>query len=64
MQRFKVDDRVVVLPRFAHLYPREVGVVMGVELDPYRPMFNEYKIQFPDGSIANLFQFQIREAEG
>jgi hypothetical protein len=62
MQHFKIGDRVVVLPRFAHLYPGNSAVVIEVKLDPFRPVFNEYKIQFHDGSIANVFEFQIREA--
>ena len=62
MQRFNIGDRVVVLPRFAHLYPSSAGVVIEVKLDPFRPMFNEYKIEFGDGSMASLFEFQIREA--
>jgi hypothetical protein len=62
MQRFKIGDRVVLLPRFAHLYPGNSAVVIEVKVDPFRPVFNEYEIQFHDGSIANVFEFQIREA--
>ncbi len=62
MQRFKIGDRVVVLPRFAHLYPTNPGAVIEVKLDPFRSIFNEYKIEFPDGSTAYVFEFQIREA--
>ena len=62
MQRFKVGDRVVLLPRFAHLYPVSSAVVVEVKLDAVRPVFNEYKIEFHDGSTANVFEFQIREA--
>jgi hypothetical protein len=62
MQRFKIGDRVVLLPRFSALYPGDTGVVIEVKLDGYRPMFNEYTIEFADGSTANVFEFQIREA--
>ena len=62
MQRFKIGDRVVVLPRFAHLYPTYPGVVKEVKLDPFRSIFNEYKIEFSDGSTAEVFEFQLREA--
>jgi hypothetical protein len=62
MQRFEIGDRVVVLQRFAHLYPTYSGVVIAVKLDPFRSIFNEYKIEFPDGSRADVFEFQLREA--
>ena len=62
MQRYKIDDRVILLPRFAHLYPGSSAVVIEVKLDDVRPVFNEYKIEFHDGSTANVFEFQIREA--
>ena len=62
MQRFKIGDRVVLLPRFADLYPGNSAVVVEVKLDPFRPVFNEYKIEFHDGSTANVFEFQIRKA--
>jgi hypothetical protein len=61
MQRFKVGDRIHILPKFANLFPSRSGLVMGIKLDPLRPMFNEYSIEFPDGTIANLFEFQILE---
>ena len=62
MQRFKIGDRVVLLPRFAHLYQSDAGLVIGIKLDPFRAAFNEYKIEFSDGSTADLFEFQIRKA--
>ena len=67
MQRFKIGDRVKLLPRFAHLYQstpaeRTQGVVIEVKIDPFRAMFNEYTIEFPDGSIVSVFEFQVREA--
>ena len=61
MQQFQIGDRVLVLPRFAHLYPSISAVVIEVKLDPFREMFNEYKIAFPDGSTAGVFEFQIRK---
>jgi hypothetical protein len=61
MDRFRIGDRVVVLPRFANVYPAGPGVVIEITLDKFRPVFNEYKIQFPDGSVAALFEFQIRK---
>jgi len=61
MQRYQIGDRVVVLPRFARLYPANTGAVIEVKLDSFRPAFNEYKIGFPDGSTANLFEFQIAD---
>ena len=62
MQRFKVGDRVVILPRFAHLFQSDLGVIIEVKLDSFRPGFNENKLEFPDGSTGNVFEFQLREA--
>jgi len=62
MQRYKIGNRVVLLPRFAHLFQSTPGVVIEVKIDPFRDMFNEYTIEFPDGSTVNVFEFQVREA--
>jgi len=61
MQRFKVGDPVLVLPRFAHLFSINTGVVTGVNPDPFRPMFNEYTLKLDDGTIVNVFEFQLIE---
>jgi len=63
MERYEIGDRVVILRRFAHLYGSATGMVIGIKLDPFRSAFNEYKIQFADGSVANLFEFQIAKAD-
>jgi len=63
MQRYQIGDRVVVLPRFAHLYGSVTGVVTSIKLDSFRPAFNEYKIEFADGSTASLFEFQLAKSE-
>src|SRR5437763_11637128 len=63
MQRFKIGDPVLILPKFAHLYPTESGTVVLVESDPFRPIFNEYTIEFPNGSRAHLFEFQLLESD-
>ena len=62
MQRFQIGDSVLILPLYAHLYASDSGVIVAVIPDPFRPEFNEYTVEFPDGSTANLFEFQIREA--
>ena len=59
MQRFRRGDLIVILPRYAHLYPNHSGVIVAVKIDPFRDKFNEYTVQFPDGSTANIFEFQI-----
>ena len=61
MQQFQIGDQVVVLPRFEQLYPGNTAVVIEVKLDPFRAMFNEYKIQFADGLTAGVFEFQLRK---
>jgi hypothetical protein len=59
MQLFKIDDSIVILGQFAHLYPSHTGVVIRARPDPFRATFNEYTIQFYDGSTADLFEFQL-----
>jgi len=61
MGRFKVGDPVLVLPRFAHLFSINTGVVTGVNADPFRPMFNEYAVKLDDGENASVFEFQLIE---
>ena len=61
MQRFKPNDAVFILPKYAHLYSGNSAVVKSVTPDPYRAMFNEYVLEFPDHSNAKLFEFQIIE---
>jgi hypothetical protein len=59
MDAFKIGDRIRILPRFARLYPDETAVIVAVLTDPIRSLFNEYTIEFPDGSTTGLFHFQI-----
>ena len=61
MLRFKPNDAVFILPRYSHLYPGHSALVTEITADPFRPMFNEYALEFPDGSSARLFEFQIIE---
>src|SRR5690242_2049693 len=61
MQRFKSDDRVLILPKFAHLYPAFSGIVRAVKLDSLRSVFNEYTVEFTYGKTANIFEFQLLE---
>ena len=61
MLRFKPNDGVFILPKYSHLYAGHSAVVTRVRADPFRTMFNEYALQFPDGSTATLFEFQIIE---
>ena len=61
MQRFKIGNAVHILPKFAHLYADKTGVIVRIEIDPFRSTFNEYTIEFPNGSTAHLFEFQILE---
>src|SRR5438552_9268354 len=61
MQRFKVGDAVLILPKFARLYPSDSGVIVRVQADQFRETLNEYTVQFQDGSEQGLFEFQILE---
>ena len=62
MERFKQNDPVYILPKFAHLYPGNSAVVISVTgADPIHPILNEYTLEFPNHSLAKLFEFQIIE---
>jgi len=61
MERFKANDGVFILPKYSHLYPGNSAVVVSVVADPFRPMFNEYTVEFENGSSAKLFEFQVIE---
>jgi len=61
MPRFKPNDAIFILPRYANLYPGHSAIVTGVTADSFRPMFNEYALEFPDHSSAQVFEFQIIE---
>ena len=60
MQCFQIGDRVLIIPRYAHLYPTNIGVIIGVDLDPRRGILNEYVVRFTDGATASLFEFQLQ----
>jgi hypothetical protein len=62
MSGFKPNDAVFILPKYAHLYPASSGVVISVSADRLRSVFNEYMLQFPDGSRASVLEFQLIEA--
>jgi hypothetical protein len=61
MQRFKPSDTVFIIPKFAHLYTDHSAVVIEAKVNPFRPMFNQYTLQFSDRSTAKLLEFQIIE---
>ncbi len=58
---FGAGDPVYILPKYAHLYPAKTGRVIGVVPDRHRPIFNEYVVQFADGSQITVMEFQIIE---
>jgi hypothetical protein len=61
MQRFETGDAVFILPKFAHLYSASTGIVRDVRRDPFRSIFNEYAVEFANGSNAKVFEFQLIE---
>jgi hypothetical protein len=61
MPGFKPNDGVIILPQYAHLYPANSGVICSVSADRFRSIFNEYTVQFPDGSKASVREFQLIE---
>src|SRR5262245_34316119 len=61
MQMLNQGDPVLILPKFAHLFPGNSANIVTVNANESRPMLNEYTVEFPDRSTAKLFQFQIIE---
>jgi hypothetical protein len=58
---FKPNDRVLILPKYSHLYRESSARIIGVIPDHFRSMFNEYTVEFADRSTASIFQFQVIE---
>jgi len=54
MPRFGAGDAIYILPQYAHLHPANTAEVIRVVPDTYRPMFNEYVVEFADGSQATV----------
>ena len=61
MLRFKSTDAVFIIPKFGHLYPDTSAVVVSTKANQFLPIFNEYTLEFADGSTDRLFEFQIIE---
>ncbi len=59
MQRYKPGDPVLILPKFAHLYPSSTAVIVSARVNKFRPTLNEYTIEFTDQSAATVLEFQI-----
>ena len=59
MQRFTPGDPVLILPKFAHLYPASAAVVVSARVNNFRPTLNEYTVEFADHSRATVLEFQI-----
>ena len=62
MSGLKPNEAVFILPKYAHLYPASCGVICSVSADRSRSVFNEYTVQFADGSKATVLEFQLIEA--
>src|SRR5215475_3237272 len=59
MSRFRVGDRVVVLPKYRRLYANE-GVVLQVKPDELnRHMFDRYLIETSSGFRHTIFDFRL-----
>src|SRR5436190_19922581 len=59
MQRFTLGDPVLILPKFAHLYPASAAVVVSARVNNFRPTLNEYTVEFADHSRATVLEAQI-----
>lgn len=57
-EALKVGDLIRLRPRYSWLFADTSGVIIAIKRDPNRPIFDEYTVQFPDGSTAGVFQFQ------
>ena len=61
MSRFHIGDRVLLLAKYANLYPAIQGVVRTANPNPIRELFDEFSVQFSDGSIQTVHAFQAVE---
>jgi len=59
VHRFNTGDAVLILQRFAHLYPNDFGVIVAVKIDPYRSAFNEYVVKCPTVKSQSFLNFSL-----
>jgi hypothetical protein len=59
MPRFRVGDHVILIERYAGLYPSGHGVVVQHVPDSLRAMFDEFVVEFEPGSQAAVLDFQL-----
>jgi hypothetical protein len=61
MPRFHVGVPIVVLAKYANLYPAGSGIIRGVISNPARELFDEYQVEFAGGVIETVHDFQAVE---
>ena len=60
MSRFKVGDRVLVLPDYSRMYRADGGVVVGVKPDRLgRFGLDEYLIEFPPNLRRSVLDLRL-----
>src|SRR5437764_754895 len=61
MARFKLGDRILLLEKYARLYPATGGIVRSLNPNKTRELFDEYLVEFPTGTSKSVHAFQIVE---
>jgi hypothetical protein len=61
MSRFHIGVPILLLAKYANLYPAGSGIVRSINANPARELFDEYDVEFPDGAIEMVHDFQVVE---
>src|SRR5215472_1474968 len=61
MPRFHIGVPIVLLAKYANLYPSRQGIVRAVNANPARELFDEYNVEFAGGALETVHDFQVVE---
>ena len=61
MPRFHIGDPIVLLAKYANLYPSRQGIVRAVHTNSARELFDEYSVEFAGGALETVHDFQAVE---
>jgi hypothetical protein len=61
MSRFHVGVPILLLAKYANLYPAAAGIVRAINANPARELFDEYSVEFAGGTVEIVHGFQAVE---
>jgi hypothetical protein len=61
--RFKVGDRVEILPAMINRFSGRTGVIIAVGMNRYARNLDKYTVRFEDGPESVFWEFQLKGVE-